>query len=344
MGTLGAAWITPMALIEPAAEVPEVEIMAVAARDPERARAFADQHGIPTVHPSYEALIADPSLDALYVPLPNSHHCEWTLRALAAGKHVLVEKPFTANADEARRIAATAEATGLVVMEAFHWRYHPQAHRMLELVDSGAIGEVRHVHATMLVPSTSGPDDIRLRYDLAGGITMDVGSYATSTVRAFGELDVVSAQAELHGDQVDRHMTVELRYREPLRGVSASIECGFTATDVVVDVTGVEGADDFPFEFHIDVMITGTQGRISVDNPLAPKWGTGITVTDADGHTISGKSADPITTYLCQLRAFLAAVRGDRAANLTPPSYSVANMEIIDAIYRAAGLKVRGAG
>ncbi len=101
------------------------------------------------MHPSYEVLIADPSIEAIYNPLPKSHQCEWTLRALAGGKHVLVEKPFAANADEARQIESAATQTELVVMEVFHWRFHRQADRMLELVRSGAIGDIRHVRATV---------------------------------------------------------------------------------------------------------------------------------------------------------------------------------------------------
>jgi predicted dehydrogenase len=137
IGTLGAARITPGALIKPARQIPEVTVAAVAARDPERARRFAAKHRIRRVHDSYQQLIDDPAIDAVYNPLPNSLHARWTLRAIEAGKHVLCEKPFTANAAEAAEVAAAAAATGLVVMEAFHYRYHPLARRMREVVGSG---------------------------------------------------------------------------------------------------------------------------------------------------------------------------------------------------------------
>ena len=130
IGTLGAARITPAALLKPASRLPEVTVSAVAARDPDRARRFADKHRIRRVHPSYQALLDDPAIDAIYNPLPNSLHAAWTLRAIEAGKHVLCEKPFTANAVEAAEVAAAAKASGLVVMEAFHYRYHPLARRM----------------------------------------------------------------------------------------------------------------------------------------------------------------------------------------------------------------------
>ena len=136
VGCLGAARIAPAALIKPSASNEGVVCAAVAARDPSRARAFAAKYDIAKVHDSYEALLADDDLDAVYIPLPNGLHGLWTLRALAQGKHVLCEKPFTANADEAQRVADAATDSGLVVMEAFHWRYHPMAARMLAVIGS----------------------------------------------------------------------------------------------------------------------------------------------------------------------------------------------------------------
>src|SRR5205823_1392444 len=147
IGTLGAARITPAALIKPAKETPEVDVVAAAARDEARAEKLAARHGIGRVHASYDALLADPEVDAVYNPLPNALHAEWTIKALEAGKHVLCEKPFTSNAAEAELVAKTAEATGLVVMEAFHWRYHPLAARVLDIVGSGELGELRRVES-----------------------------------------------------------------------------------------------------------------------------------------------------------------------------------------------------
>src|SRR5437868_6087497 len=122
IGILGAARIAPMALIRPAREVRGVVVTAMAARDAERAGAFARKHGIARVHPSYAALLEDAEIDAIYNPLPNGLHCEWSIRALRAGKHVLCEKPIAANAVEAERMASAARETGKVLMEAFHWR------------------------------------------------------------------------------------------------------------------------------------------------------------------------------------------------------------------------------
>src|SRR5204863_5015745 len=152
IGCLGAARIAPAALIKPACTSEEVDATAIAARDAGRARVFAAKHSVPVVHDSYDALLADPDVDAIYNPLPNGLHALWTIRALEAGKHVLCEKPFTANAAEAERVRDAAEASGLVVMEAFHWRYHSLAARMLEVVRSGELGDVRHVETWMCFP------------------------------------------------------------------------------------------------------------------------------------------------------------------------------------------------
>lgn len=337
---LGAAWIGPMGVIEPAKEVDGVEVTAVAARDPQRAQAYATEHGIPLVFNSYDALLASDEIDAIYNPLPNSHHACWTMAALEAGKPVLLEKPFTANADEARQVAEAAERTGLVVMEAFHWRFHPQAERAIELVAQGAVGEVSHVEAAMVFPSMHGPDDIRYRYDLAGGALMDTGSYALSNLRAFGELDVVRAEAEEMAPDVDRCTSAELRYRN--LGATATMVSEFTGTDRKADLGDPDDIDPeaFEFEFRADVVVTGTQGQLHIDNPLAPMWGRGLTATDPSGEIVLQEAAEQVATYTCQLRAFRACVE-DGGPNLYPPSESIKTMELIDAVYKAAGLPVR---
>ena len=337
---LGAAWIGPMGLIEPAKEVDGVEVVAVAARDLQRARTYADEHGIPLVLDTYDALLASDEIDAVYNPLPNSHHARWTIAALEAGKPVLLEKPFTANAEEARRVAEAAERTGLVVMEAYHWRFHPQAQRAIKLVAEGAVGEVTHVEAAMVFPSMHGPNDIRYRYDLAGGALMDTGSYALSNLRAFGELEVVGAEAEEMAPDIDRKMTAELRYRDS--GATAAIHSEFTGTDQKAELGDPDAIDPeaFEFEFRAEVVVTGTEGRLLIDNPLAPMWGSGLTVTDPEGNTVHHEPAQPVATYTCQLRAFRACVEDD-GPNLYPPSESIKTMELIDAVYRAAGLPVR---
>src|SRR5207248_9091972 len=176
IGVLGAARMASAALIKPASSHADVEVVAIAARSAERAQAFATRHGVPRVHSSYEALLADPEIDAVYNPLPNGLHGRWTRAALAAGKHVLCEKPFTANAAEAQEIALLAADSDRVVMEAFHYRYHPLALRVEEIVASGELGTLQRVETALCFPLPKF-SDIRYDYNLAGGAKIVSGSF-----------------------------------------------------------------------------------------------------------------------------------------------------------------------
>ena len=186
IGTLGSSRISQPALIEPSASVPEVTVAAVAARDLPRAEAFALRYGIPKAYGSYQEMLDDPDVDAIYNPLPNSLHGPWTLRAIAAGKHVLCEKPFASNADEAAQVAQAASASGLVVMEAMHYRYHPLTRRLCEVV--AELGGARHLQAWTSF-AISNPDDIRYDFSLGGGALMDGGCYAIDCLRLLGASD-----------------------------------------------------------------------------------------------------------------------------------------------------------
>ncbi len=233
IGVLGAARIAPLALIKPAKDNADVVVAAVAARDSSRARAFAAKHHIARVHESYEALIADPDLDAIYNPLPNGLHGKWTRAALAAGKHVLCEKPFTANAAEAREIADLAATSDRVVMEAFHYRYHPLALRTEQVIASGELGKLQRVEAALCFPLPKF-SDIRYNYSLAGGALMDAGCYAVHMARTFGGStpEVVSAHAKLRDPQIDRAMTAELRFAE---GHTGRVRCSMWSSRSVGD-------------------------------------------------------------------------------------------------------------
>ena len=357
IGTLGAARITPAALIKPARQVPGVTVAAVAARDPERARRFAAKYRIRMVHPSYEALIDDPAIDAIYNPLPNALHARWALRAIEAGKHVLCEKPFTANAAEAAAVAAAAKASGLVVMEAFHYRYHPLAQRMQEVVlgpageagggspageaggggrtgqasgrgpaagaGEGEIGPLRYLEASLCFPLPRF-SDIRYSYDLAGGAAMDAGCYAVNWLRMLGpgEPEVVAAGAKLQSPNVDRAMSASFRFAG---GVLGRMTASIWSAQLL----------------RLDAKAVGDRGVMRVFNWVSPRPYNRLTVT-ADSYTrrerVSGESS-----YTYQLRAFAAAVlRGDPV--LTTPEDAVANMAVLDAVYQAAGLPVRGSG
>jgi predicted dehydrogenase len=321
IGTLGAARITPAALVRPVAATPGVELVAVAARDRGRAERFAAKHGIPRVHSSYEALLDDPEVDAVYNPLPNGLHCEWTLRALDAGKHVLCEKPLASNAAEARRMQQAAEKAGLVLAEAFHWRSHPLAERMREILDSGALGPLRHVEGIMCVPLPL-PGDIRFRLDLAGGATMDTGCYAVSLARflAGAEPEVVSARAKLASPGVDRWMKAELRFPG---GVTGRIVTALFSARLL----------------DIRAIAEGERGRMSVINPIAPQYYHRLKVATSDGTRVERVAGG--ATYTFQLQAFVRWLR-EGVPMVTDATNGVANMAVIDAIYEKAGLPPRG--
>jgi predicted dehydrogenase len=320
IGVLGAARITPMALIRPARKVDGVEVAAIAARDPARAEKFAARHGIAKVHKSYDALLADDALDAIYNPLPNGLHAEWSIRALEAGKHVLCEKPIAANAAEAGQMAEAAERTGRVLIEAFHWRYHPLAARMRELVRT-ELGEIRHIEAMLCFPLPFF-NDIRYSWDLAGGAMMDAGCYAVNMVRwlAGAEPEVVGAQARLARPNVDRFMRADLRFAD---GRTARVTASLFSSRLLA----------------MKASVRGTGGEMNVFNPLAPHFYHSLKLIKPGGTTRERIKSD--ATYTHQLRAFAEHVRGGEPMS-SDARDGIANMRVIDAIYRAAGLPPRG--
>jgi predicted dehydrogenase len=323
-GILGAARIAPAALIRPARSNPEARVAVVGARDRERATSFAERHHIRRVAADYQAVVSDPDVDAVYIPLPNSLHAEWTRAALEAGKHVLCEKPFTSNTAEARAVAELADRaasrSGLVVMEAFHYRYHPLAHRMREIVASGELGRLRHIETWLCAPIPN-KSDIRYQYDLAGGAMMDMGSYVVHMARMLGgeEPSVTSATAKLQSPDVDRAMSAELLFPG---GHTASIHCSMWSSSVL----------------HLAARVVGDDGELRVFNPIGPQFISWLTVRSGGGRRTEIPSRRP--TYAYQLDAFCHAVlRGGPV--LTSPHDSVATMTVIDAVYRAANMRLR---
>lgn len=323
IGVLGAARITPDALLKPAAADPEVVVGAVAARDIGRARAFAAKHRIGRVHDSYDALLADPEVDAIYNPLPNHLHGKWTRAALDAGKHVLCEKPFTANAAEAREVAAAAAVSDRVVMEAFHYRYHPMTARIEEIIASGELGELRQVHTALSFPLPRF-SDIRYQYELAGGALMDAGCYAVHMARTFGGAtpEVVSAQAKLRDPLVDRAMTAQLRFPA---GHTGTIRCSLWSSNLL----------------QISARVIGERGELRALNPLMPQYFHRLRVSSRNGRRVERFTHR--ASYAYQLDAFADAVLRGVAVRTTPED-AIENMSVIDAIYQAAGLPLRQAG
>ena len=320
IGVLGAAAIAPSALIKPAREVSDVTVTAIAARDRARAQRFADRHGIPHVLDDYQQVIDSPEVDAVYIPLPNGLHGVWTVRAIAAGKHVLCEKPFTANAEEAAMVAKAAADSDRVVMEAFHYRYHPLAARVLSLIEDGAIGKVQHIEARMCFPLPKF-SDIRYNLRLAGGATMDAGCYAIHALRTFGpgEPAVKTARAKLKSPGVDRAMDILVAYPDGTTGRAITS----LWSNKVLDVS---------------LQVHGDGGSIRVLNFAAPQIYHRLTLRKGDERRHE-KVTGP-ATYTLQLQAFRDAVTSG-APVLTDAADAVRTMTIIDDAYRAAGLEPR---
>ncbi len=327
-GTLGAANITPAVLLQPASRNPDVSVAAIAARDRDRARAMAEQGGVEHVVDDYQAVIDHPDVDVVYNPLPISHHREWTLKALAAGKPVLCEKSFALNEREAVEMAAAADRAGLLLIEAFHYRYHPVFLRALEIYHAGTIGELARLtgafHAG--VGKRGMPaNNIRMIYATGGGATMDMGCYPLSWMRHFAgeEPAVVSAQAVEGPPDVDMRLATELAFPG---GATGSASGSMMQGD----------------RFRADLVAEGTKGTLTVVNPLVPHMGHEIKL-EADGETTS-ETLTKRTTYDYQLDAFVAALRawpdGERLP--TDAEDAVKQMRLIDSAYRAAGMKVRG--
>lgn len=314
IGILGAARIAPTALVEPARSTGAAKAVAVAARDADRAAAFAQAHDIPIVAADYEALIRHPEVEAVYVALPPSRHAEMTLAALEAGKPVLCEKPFALDAGEARAMTAAAMDRDLVLMEAFHYRYHPLFERVLEIVGGGEIGLLRRLEATFSTSIAATPQELRYDAALGGGALMDLGTYCVHWCRTLAgeEPKVTRATAMIGETGVDISTHASLAFA---RGITGQVACDMASPP------------------HACLEIEGLDGRIKVTNPLAPQLGHLIEIDGLDGARRETCTRDP--TYDFQLRAFVAAVRGG-AAPPTSGADSVGQMAALDAIRAAS--------
>ncbi len=355
IGILGTARISEMALIRAARNVPEVTVAAVAARDGTRAEAFALGHGIPLAYGSYDELVADPSIDAIYNPLPNSLHGPWTLQAITAGKHVLCEKPFASNEAEAALVAEAAGTSGLVVMEAMHYRYHPLIHRLREVVRT--LGAIQHIQCwTNFV--IEDPGDIRYDYALGGGALMDGGCYALDCMRLLtgsgfggGEPSVTAALADpLPDGLVDRSMAARLAFPGGATGwfESAFTRDGEFRADVHVSCEhGTVWVRNFILAHagHLavrrDVPLDGEAAGEGADGDAAGEGaraeGTPLESPGMDG-AVMGRSGG--TSYTWQLRAFADAVKTGAPVE-TSAEHAVTTMRLIDNVYRGAGLPPR---
>jgi D-xylose 1-dehydrogenase (NADP+, D-xylono-1,5-lactone-forming) len=282
-----------------------VDILAVGSRTPSRAAVFAERHAIPRVHGSYEELLADPEVEAIYNALPNTLHHEWTLRSLAAGKHVLCEKPYSRRPADVDEAFDAADRAGLVLAEAFMWRHHPQVRQLVESLP--AIGPLQAIRATFSYVQ-SGDADIRLRPDLDGGSLLDVGCYCVSGCRVLAgeEPDLVFGIATPGPGGVDLRFTGVLHFPS---GVVAEFASGFTSE-------------------HHTLEAIGSSGSVRLTNPW--HWRDGSIVHDGVETPV-----EAVNFYRLELEDFGRAIRGD-GTPLLGRSDAMGQARALDALLRSA--------
>jgi predicted dehydrogenase len=324
IGVLGAARISELSIVGPAAAT-GTRLVAVAARDPGRAEAFARTHGVERVHDSYADVVADPEVEAIYNPLANSLHAPWNRAALLAGKHVLTEKPFASNSTEAAGVRDLVRGTPLVLFEGFHYLYHPLMRRLLALLADGELGTLRRVESTLLM--TAPPDgDPRWSLELGGGALMDLGCYALHAQRVLGDYAggeptlVAATGAERAGvPGVDEWADVELAFPSGATGLA---RCSMTSD-----------------HWDMSLRVVGTAGTAYIPDFLYQRYDDRIVVAVGSQERTEHCGGDA-TSYTYQLRAFVDAVRSG-APYRTDADDAVATMSLLDDCYRALGLRPR---
>lgn len=310
IGVLGAASVATYAMIAVARDLEGVTVAAVAARDPARARDYAELHGIPKTYDSYEALISAADVDAIYNALPPSLHVRWSIAAMQAGKPVLCEKPFALSVGDAVEMVAAEAQTGQLLMEAQHSHYHPLSARMRDIVSSGQLGELTRADARFDIVVKPSPNQIRFNPDVGGGALWDLGVYPAHWLCSVlgNEAEVVSAAQTLADTGADIATRAELRFSS---GLIASLSCDMAA----------------PFSAHAE--FEGTRGKLIVRNPLAPQHGHRLELV-LDGIT-SQEEFSKRASYAYQLEAFRDAVTKS-APVPTRGSASLSSVKLLSAI------------
>lgn len=323
IGVLGAAWITPRAIIAPARRRGDSDVVAVAASSLERAQAFARENAVERAIGSYAELVTDPEIDLIYNALTPSEHLRWSIAALEAGKPVLCEKPLAMNAAEACAMVAAAARTGVPLVEGFHYRFHPFFAALLAAVADPAMGPIRSVDASFAANLDRSPGSFRIDPVLGGGCLMDMGCYVVHWLRTLlpGEAVVETAQATPGPPGIDLAMRALLRFGT----LPASLYCNMAA----------EGGDG-PRAL---IRVTCEHGVVEAHNPMAPQRGNSLVVERRSERR--ERSIDGPGSFDHQLAHMIDVMTG-RAAPLTGGEDSIANMALIDAIYRAAGMAPRG--
>lgn len=314
-GVIGTANIGRVAVLPAIQHSVNGDLLAVASRDAAKAESFAAKVGIPRTYGSYEALLAADDIDAVYIPLPNSLHHEWVIKAAQAGKHILCEKPLALNAAECLEMDAAAQEHGVVLMEAFMYRFHPQTEKVLELLEKGVVGQPRLISSAFAF-RLSNPDNIRFRPDLGGGSLMDVGCYCVNANRTLAGAEPVEVQAFANWNPtgVDNEMVGSLRFED---GLLAQFSCALTLERrEFYQVVGPEGCIEAPSAF-----IPGTE-----DTTILEHHGRQGSVA----HRISG-----VDEYQVMVEHFAQCVLEGKAVRY-PPTEAAANMRVINALQRSA--------
>ncbi len=311
LGLLSTARIND-AILGGAKDTDRVEVVAVGSRDGARAESYAREHGIARSHGSYEALLADDEVDGIYVSLPNRLHHEWTLAALDAGKHVLCEKPYSRRPAEVEEAFARAESAGLVLMEAFMYRHHPQTAAVKTLVEDGAVGKVRLVRASFrfVLPTL---DDIRASTELDGGALMDVGCYCVSGSRLLaGEPEHVRGEQVLGPSGIDMSFHGTMRFAGDVVG---QFDCSFA----------------LPSYQRLEV--DGEEGTLVVESPWRTDWGGDVLLRRED--EVERLDVPGGDSYRLELENFADAAEG-KAPALLGREDALGQARTIDALYRSA--------
>ena len=313
IGLLGASKIARGALIGPARGDERFVLTAVAARDPARARAYAEEHGIAAVAADYAELVRREDVDVVYNALPPAGHEQWTIAALEAGKAVLCEKPFAKDAAQANAMTVAADRTGKLLIEAFHYRFHTVMRHAETIVGSGVLGDLIGAEAEFSVPIPRNPGELRWSAEQGGGGLMDLGCYPLHALRTLMRAEpVVKSAWAVFEEGVDSDLTADLSFA----GAPARIACCMTRP-----------------KFVAWLRIDGTKGRLDIQNFLAPQMGCRFTTTidgETTEHPTEGKS-----TYAAQLDHLHAVMTGGETP-LTGGADAVGNMTALDAIYAAA--------
>jgi D-xylose 1-dehydrogenase (NADP+, D-xylono-1,5-lactone-forming) len=316
LGLLSTAAINAQSL-GGARETDRVAVVAVGSRDGAKAQAYAAEHGIERSYGSYDALLADDEVDAIYIGLPNGMHHEWTLRALEAGKHVLVEKPYTRHTAEAEAAFTASKAAGLVLMEAFMYRHHPQTAIVRDLVVGGAIGRLQAVNATFTFPLED-LTNVRALPELDGGALMDVGCYCVSAIRL-----LAGEPRQVSGEQVTGSTGVDMGFHGTLR----------CADDVIGQL---EASFRSPRRQHVEVV--GAEGVVTVEAPFRVDWGGDVLLARRDREALAEPEVVAVpqaNAYRLQLDNLADAIQG-RAPQLLGRDDALGQARTIEALYGAA--------